>query len=150
MEKAVDEPAHQAVARAVQGALVLGEVGGGEAVANHHVAGLRRQHLGAERGGVAGRVGVVAVDEQVAVGFHIAHHAAHHVALALARLSAYGGAGGAGHGGGGIGGAVVVDVDGGLGQGLTEVGHHLGYGSLFVVAGYENGDAGSTCHGNLG
>ena len=84
----LDQEAHQIVAEAVEGAVVLLAVGAvREAVAHHHVGlvGEKRREQG--RGGLGGG-GVVAVDHQVAIGVDVAKHLAAHVALSLTGLKA--------------------------------------------------------------
>ena len=123
----------------MEGPLVLLAVGAvGDAVAHGHV-----RRIGRERGqkvaGGLGRVGVVAVDHEVAIGLDVAEHASHHVALALAGLPAHHRPGRRGNVRGAVGGVVVVDVDRRLGQRRAEVGDHLSDGGRLVVARDEHG-----------
>ena len=83
-------------------ALVLLEIGGGEAVADHHVIAF--EHLGHHGGCRVGRVGVVAVGHDVHVRVDVLEHGPDHVALALAGLAAHDGALGCGDLGGAVGG----------------------------------------------
>ena len=85
-EQPVDGAAHQTVAEIVERTLVLLEVCGGEAVADHHVVAF--EHLGDHVGRGVGGIGVVAVDHEVAVGFDVSEHLAADVALTLTRLKA--------------------------------------------------------------
>ena len=128
-----DEAAHETVAEVVEGAFVLGEVGGGEAVADDHID-LFFEHQTHHLGCMLGGIGVVAVGHEVAVGLHLAEHAADDVALALHVFVAHDGAGGGGLLDGAVGGVIVVDIDVGLGQHLAEIAHHLADGLLFVIA----------------
>ena len=137
----LDQEAHQVVAEAVEGAVVLLAVGAvREAVAHHHVGlvGEKRREQG--RGGLGG-VGVVAVDHEVGLGVDVAHHLAHDVALALAALHLDDSPVGACDVAGAVGGVVVVDVHGRLGQHAAEVVDHLADGDGLVVAGYDDGHA---------
>ena len=81
-EKVVGAKAHQIVAKVVEGTLILGVVGAGQAVSHHHI-GLPvcngSYHLG---GGLSG-VGVVAIHQHVGFGIDLAEHAAHDIALTL-------------------------------------------------------------------
>lgn len=139
-EQPVDGAAHQTVAEIVERPLVLLEVGGGEAVSNHHVVAF--EHLGHHGGRGVGRVGVVAVGHHVHVRVDVLEHGADDVALALARLPADDRAFGLGDLGGAVRGVVVVHVDGRIRQGVLEVAHHLADGDLLVVAGEEYGNGG--------
>ena len=139
-EQPVDGAAHQTVAEIVERALVLLEVCGGEAVADHHVVAF--EHLGHHGGRGVGRVGIVAVGHHVHVGIDVLEHGANYVALALARLPADDRAFGLGDLGGAVRGVVVVHVDGRIRQGVLEVAHHLADGDLLVVAGEEYGNGG--------
>lgn len=140
IEQAVDGTADQPVAEIVERTLVLLEVRGGEAVANHHVVAF--EHLGHHGWSGIGRVGVVAVGHDVHVRVDVLEHGADHVALALARLPADDRAFGLGDLGGAVRGVVVVHVDGRIRQGVLEVAHHLADGDLLVVAGEEYGNGG--------
>lgn len=138
-----DEPSHEVVAEAVEASSVLGAVGAvGDAVAHNRV-GLAGGDGGDEGGCRLGGVRVVAVDHDVVVGIDVAEHGAHDVALAPARLAAHDRARGGGDVGRVVGGGVVVDVDRGLGKHCAEVPHHLGDGGGLVVAGDEDGNAGT-------
>ncbi len=81
MEQAIDGTAYQAVAEVVEWSLVLLEVGGAQAVSDHHVVAFEDLvHHGRRR--IRG-VGVVAVGHDVHVGVDVFEHGADHVALAL-------------------------------------------------------------------
>src|SRR5215472_5711358 len=67
------------------------------------------QELVDEIRGGAGVIGVVAIDQDVDVGFDVGEHAAHHVALALQRLVTDDRPGVAGNHHAAVGGIVVVD-----------------------------------------
>ena len=135
-----DHGAHEVVAEAVEGTGVLLRIGSvGQAVAHNHI-GLAREDGSTEVAGRFRRVGVVAVDHEVAVGIDVAEHLATDVALALARLAPDGGAVRAGDLGGAVGRVVVVDVDFRLGQFAAEVVHDLGYRRRLVVARDDHGD----------
>ena len=115
----------------MEGTGVLLRIGAvGQAVAHDHI-GLARENGSAEGSRRFRRIGVVAVDHEVAVGIDVAEHLATDVALALARLAPDGGA---------VGRVVVVDVDGRLGQFTAKVVHDLGYRRSLVVARDDNGD----------
>lgn len=60
---------------------LFSQIGGGEAVADHHVVAF--ENLGDHRGRRVGRVRVVAVSHHVHVRVDVLEHGADHVALAL-------------------------------------------------------------------
>lgn len=75
----VDGAAHETVGEIVERALILLEVCGGEAVADHHVVAF--EHLGDHVGRGVGGIGVVAVGHHVHVRVDVFEHGADDVAL---------------------------------------------------------------------
>ena len=138
-EKAVDQLSHKDVPTVVERALVLREICGGKAVADHHVVAVA-QYAIRHGTGVLRRVSVVSVDHQIALRIDLAEHRPDHVALALSPLVAHDGAGGAGDLVRPVGGVVVVNIDRGIRQRRTVILHYLGDGGTFVVARYQNGN----------
>ena len=107
----LDHKAHEIVAKAMEGALVLlGIAAVGEPVAHRHVRLALNDRL-AEPPGRLGGIGVVAIDHKIAVRFDIAEHLTDHIAFALAGLTPNDCAMGARDLGGIIGRVVVVDID---------------------------------------
>lgn len=132
--KPLDEPPHQVVPKAMEGAGVLLAVGPvGEAV-SHHVIRLvsdeRRKQVWAS----LCRVGVVTVHHDVILGIDVAHHLPHHVTLALAWLRAHDSPVPAGDCGSAIGRVVVIDVDGSPGKDAMKVIDDLSHGERLVIA----------------
>ena len=135
MEHIIDGKADQRVAEPVERPLVFGEVRGRQAVADDHVD-LVVEDFGRHGGSGIGRVRVVAVDHDVALGVDILEHAADHVPLPLLGFRAHDSAGGTGNDSGVVGGVVVIDVNDCFGQDRLPVGDDLLDGLCFVVAGY--------------
>ncbi len=98
--------------------------------------------LAHQRGRHEGVVSVVAVDQHIDVRLDIGEHPAHHIAFALARFAAHDGAGIPRPLGRLVLGIVVVDVDRGVRQRGAEIAHNQRDGSLLIVAGHEDGNAG--------
>ena len=137
-------PADDAVEEAVA-ALVTGPVGRptqsiGSADAEHVIVRPGEQRLDHRR---ARRrvVGVVAVDQQIDVGFEVAEGASHDVALALHVLDAHDRARLTSALAGGVGAAVVVDVDVHRRHRGAQLAHDLPDGRLLVVARHDRRDA---------
>lgn len=97
-----------------------------------------REDGSAERSRRFRRVGVVAVDHEVAVGIDVAEHLPTDIALALARLILDDSASRAGDLGGAVGRVVVVDVDGRLGKLAAEVIDDLADSQGLVIAGNDD------------
>ena len=135
----VDEAPHQHIAEIMERTLVLLEIGARKAVAYHHVAPFL-QHQAAHLAGMVGRIGVIAINHQVAVGIDIPEHGAYHIALALTALIAHLGSRTARYLVGTVGRVVVVYIDGGLGQRSLEVGHYFCNGLALIVARHEHSD----------
>ena len=84
MEQAIDGTTYQTVTEVVEWPFVLLEVGGAQAIANHHIVAFEDfAHHG--RRGVGG-VRIVAVGHDVHIGIDVLEHGADYVALALARF----------------------------------------------------------------
>ena len=132
MEQAIDGATHEAIAKVVERALVLLEVRGAQAIADHHVVAI--EDLIHHGGCGVGWVGVIAVGHDVHVGIDVFEHGANHVALALPGLLADECALGCRYFGGAVGGVVVVYVDVGVRQRGFEVTHHLADGDFLVIA----------------
>ena len=139
-EQPVDGAAHQTVAEIVERTLVLLEVRGGEAVANHHVIAF--EHFLNHCRCCVCRVGVVAVGHYVYVGVNVFKHGSHYVALALTRFLAHNSAFGRGDFCGAICGVVVVHVNSGIRQRRLKITYHFADSSFLVVAGEEHGNGG--------
>lgn len=114
MEQAVDGATHEAIAKVVERALVLLEVRGAQAIADHHVVAI--EDLIHHGGCGVGWVGVIAVGHNVHVGIDVFEHGADHVAFALAWLLADDGPFRRRDFGGAVGGVVVIYVDIGVWQ----------------------------------
>ncbi len=86
MEQAIDGTTDETVAEVMERALVLLEVRGAQAVADHHVVPFKDfvHHGGCGIGGV----GVISVGHDVHVGIDVFEHGADHIALALPRFLA--------------------------------------------------------------
>ena len=134
--KATDERAYHAVAEVVERTFVFGEVGRREPVPDHHVDLPVQYHVD-HLGGILSRVGVVAVDHDVAVGIHFAEHPPDHVAFALTRLTAYYGSGFQRQLSRAVGRVVVIDVYLGIGQSGTKRGHHGFHRGGLIIAWYQ-------------
>ena len=137
VEQRGGQPGQQLVAedmsRSIGGGLGMDAPGGQKVDAFGHQL---LDHVG--RGG--GVIGVVAIDQHIHIGLDVGEHAAHDIALALALFTAHHGPGLGGAGNGAVTAVVVIDIDGGAGQGGAEVRHHLGDGGFLVVAGHQHRD----------
>ena len=80
------------------------------------------------------RVGVVTVGHKVAISLYLTEHTAYDIALPLGVLVSHNGSGGSSHLCGAVSGVVVIYVDVGFWQHLTEVGNHFTNGLFFVIA----------------
>ena len=86
MEQAIDGITHETVAEVVERTLVLLEIGGAQAVADHHIVAFEHLIHHGRRG--VGGVRIVTVGHDVHIGVDVFEHGANHVALALAWLLA--------------------------------------------------------------
>ena len=136
-EETVYELTYQHIACIVEGALILREIGGGQPVANDHIHSLL-QHLVHHLPGILRRVGIVAVDHQVAVRLNVPEHGPDHVALALAVLVADDGPRPPGDLVGAVLGVVIVYINVCLRQRRAIIGDNLGNGLTFIIAGNQN------------
>ena len=135
----VGAKAHQIVAKVVEGTLILGVVGAGQAVSHHHI-GLPVCNGSYHLGGSLSGVGVVAIHQHVGFGIDLAEHAAHDIAFTLLILVPDDSTSLGGQLGGAVGGIVIVDIDGSVGQHAAEIRHHLFHSFGFVVARDQNSD----------
>ena len=111
-EQSVDRATYKTITEVVERTLVLLEVCGGEAVADHHVVAF--EHLGHHGGRGVGGIRIITVGHDVHVGIDVLEHGADYVALALAWLPADDRAFSRGNFGGAVRRIVVIYVDGGF------------------------------------
>ena len=81
-EQQLNTAPDQTVAQVVKGSGILREVGRGQPVADYHIR-LPIQDPVCHIPGVLGRIGVIAIGHDVALGINFPEHPADHVALAL-------------------------------------------------------------------
>ena len=140
MEQAIDGTTYQTVTEVVEWPFVLLEVGGAQAVADHHVVAF--EHLIHHGRRCVCRIGVIAICHDVHVGIDVFEHGANHVALALARFLADDCARGCGNLGGAISGIIVVNVDVCLWQRRFEIANNLADSHFLIIARKQHGDGG--------
>lgn len=147
MEQAIDGITHETVAEVVERTLVLLEVGGAQAIANHHIVAFEHLiHHGRCR---VCRIGVIAICHDVHVGVDVFEHGANHVALALSWLLADDCALAGRDFRRAVGGVVVIHVNVGIRRCCFEIAYHLADGDFFVVTGkkYRDGWLSFLVHG---
>ena len=139
LEDGIHQPLYQPVAHIMEGTLILRVVSGGQTVAHHHIH-LAFQHQIHHFPGVFRRVGVVAVDHQVAVRVDLPEHGADHIALSLTVLVAHNGPRLPSDVVGMVGGVIIIDVNIRFRQGGAVIPDHLGDGFRFIIAGDQHGN----------
>ena len=136
-EKVVDRASDQRISCIVERPLVLGEIRRGKSVADDHIR-IVIKHKVCHLPRRFHRVGVVSVDENVALGIDLAEHAAEHIALALLILVPHNGAGLRGDFACSVGGVVVIDIHDRLRKRRMCILHDLAHRECLIVTGNQN------------
>lgn len=139
MEKEIDETADGRIADVVEGTLIFFKIGGRKTIADNHVNVFVEDELG-HFWGLGSRIGVVAVNHNVALGVDITKHAADDIAFALPILMPNDGSGIFGNFCCAVSGVIVVNVNCGVLEGVLKVVDDFFDCASFVVAWYEYGD----------
>ena len=120
MKQDIDGFADHCIAQIVEGTLVLGKIGGGQTVSDHHVSAACEHFVHQLRRTIGG-IGIVTVGHDVALSVDLTEHPADHVAFSLLVFIADNSACLFCNGGRAVSGIVVIDVDHCFRQGAPKI-----------------------------